>query len=87
MNFLFLLLQHLPAIIGVVQTVEAVATKAKTLPSSAAKLQAATTLACTIIPVIAQAIQADAANGKHLENVINGAVATVNALDAWTNAG
>jgi hypothetical protein len=81
--FLALLLQYLPQIFSVVQTVETISTSLAAKPTSSAKLQAAIGMVSAVVPAIGASIAAQPENATHATNVINGIVAATNALGAF----
>jgi len=85
MNFLMLLFQYLPQILGVVQTVETISTTMANKPTSTAKLQAAIGMVGAVVPAIGASIAAQPENQAHATNVINGVVAGLNALQGWSS--
>ena len=80
MNFLIQLLANMPAILGIVNTVEMMFGNTK--GESAKKLAVATSFATTMIPAIAEAVD-QPGNRTKLEKAISGTVTILNQYSLW----
>jgi len=80
MNFLATLLANMPAILGIVNTVEMMF--GNKTGESAKKLAVATSFATTMIPAIAAAVN-QPENASKLEKAISGTVTILNQYNLW----
>jgi len=85
MNFLALLMQYLPTVLGVVQTVETISNTMAKKPSGKEKLAAAVGMISAVAPALNESLSNQAPNATHTENVVNGVVAMVNALGGFAD--
>lgn len=83
MNFLALLMQYLPTVLGVVQTVETISNTMAKKPSSKEKLAAAVGMIAAVAPALGDSMSNQKSDSTHTENVVNGVVAMVNALGGF----
>lgn len=83
MNFLALLMQYLPTVLGVVQTVETISNAMAKKPSGKEKLAAAVGMIAAVAPALGDSMSNQKPDSTHTENVVNGVVAMVNALGGF----